>query len=58
MREGGLPVFFSIDTGATVYVNTRADLTTAIDERLRALGFRIQTGYVGGPVQAVDEHLF
>jgi phosphomevalonate decarboxylase len=58
MRNEGLPVFFSIDTGATVYVNTYQNLSDEIDNRLHSLGFRTQIGCVGGSVQTINEHLF
>lgn len=58
MRNEGLPVFFSIDTGATVYVNTRLNLVDETENKLRVLGFRTQRGHVGGSVQTVNEHLF
>lgn len=58
MRNEGLPVFFSIDTGATVYVNTYQNLSEEIENRLRSLGFRTQIGSVGGSVQTINEHLF
>lgn len=58
MRDEGLPVFFSIDTGATVYVNTHQNLSTEIDNRLRTLGFHTRIGYVGDSVQTINEHLF
>lgn len=58
MRNEGLPVFFSIDTGATVYVNTYQNLSDEIENRLRSLGFRTQIGCVGGSVQTINEHLF
>lgn len=58
IRNQGLPVFFSIDTGATVYVNTYQNLVDDVENKLQALGFRTQKGYVGGAVQSIDEHLF
>jgi len=58
MRNEGLPVFFSIDTGATVYVNTYQNLSEEIENRLRSLGFRTQIGSVGGSVETINEHLF
>lgn len=58
MRDEGLPVFFSIDTGATVYVNTRKEYGEEVERKLSALNFRTQLGYPGGPVQATSEHLF
>ncbi len=58
MRSEGLPVFFSIDTGATIYVNTYQNLTKEVESRLQTLGLRTQIGGVGGSVRATDEHLF
>ncbi|HEY5605974.1 MAG TPA: diphosphomevalonate decarboxylase [Thermoplasmata archaeon] len=58
LREAGVPAFFSIDTGATVYVNTFADRA---DEVRRAIGeLTIQTipCRVGGPARLSEDHLF
>ena len=58
MRREGFPVFFSIDTGATVYVNTYQDLCKEVERRLQTLGLRTEVAGVGGPVRVTDEHLF
>jgi len=58
MREEGVPAFFSIDTGATVYVNTLVERGDEVEGRIKELGIRTIRCSVGGPARLVDEHLF
>ncbi len=58
MREEGVPAFFSIDTGATVYVNTLPDRADGVEARVRELGVETIRCTVGGPARLVDEALF
>jgi len=58
MRSEGLPAYFSIDTGATVYVNTHPDSMEQIKGRLSTLGIDIIECGVGGEARIVNEHLF
>jgi phosphomevalonate decarboxylase len=58
MREEGLPAFFSIDTGATVYVNTSPDRGDEVESRVKELGVETIRCTVGGPARLVPEHLF
>lgn len=58
MREEGIPAYFSIDTGATVYVNTRPKRVPEVEERIKGLGIETITCGVGGSARATDEHLF
>lgn len=58
MREDGVPAFFSIDTGATVYVNTFPREVERVEERIQSLGIRTLRCRVGGPARVVDDHLF
>ena len=58
MREEGVPAFFSIDTGATVYVNTFPERADEVESRLRALGVETIRCGVGGGARTVDDHLF
>lgn len=58
MRDAGIPAFFSIDTGATVYVNTFADGGDEVERRIQELGIRTLRCTVGGPARVADEHLF
>ncbi len=58
MREAGIPAFFSIDTGATVYVNTLPGRGGEVQGRIEELGIRTIPCTVGGPTRLVDEPLF
>ena len=58
MREEGVPAFFSIDTGATVYVNTFPEKVEEVESRIRALGVDAIRCAVGDGARAVDDHLF
>jgi len=58
MREAGLPAFFSIDTGATVYVNTLPGRGPEVQARIEELGIRTIPCTVGGPARLADEPLF
>jgi len=58
LREQGVPAFFSIDTGATVYVNTFPDRVDAVRERIEEMGLQAIPCTVGGPARPVDEPLF
>ncbi|HYM38985.1 MAG TPA: diphosphomevalonate decarboxylase [Thermoplasmata archaeon] len=58
MRDAGIPAFFSIDTGATVYVNTLAGQGAEVQARIEELGIRTIPCKVGGAARIVDEALF
>jgi len=58
MRSEGLPAYFSIDTGATVYVNTDPKHVEEIESRIKALGIETLTCGVGGSARTTEEHLF
>lgn len=58
--EQDVPAWFSIDTGATPYVNTLPGHADAVAERLAAVDgvAKVLRGSVGGPTRLVDDHLF
>lgn len=58
LREAGVPAFFSIDTGATVYVNTFADRADEVRRSIADLGIETIPCRVGGPAQLSEDHLF
>ena len=58
MRDAGIPAFFSIDTGATVYVNTLPGRGPEVRERIEELGIRTIPCTVGGAAHIVEEPLF
>jgi mevalonate pyrophosphate decarboxylase len=58
LREAGVPAFFSIDTGATVYVNTFPDRADEVRRAIEELDIETIPCRVGGPARLADEHLF
>ncbi len=58
MRADGIPAFFSIDTGATVYVNTLPGRGAEVQAKIEELGIRTIPCRVGGAAHMVDEPLF
>lgn len=58
MRSEGLPAYFSIDTGATVYVNTLPERVKDVEKRIRKLGIKTIVCGVGGSARVTEEHLF
>ncbi len=58
LRERGVPAFFSIDTGATVYVNTFSDNAEEVEREIKGLGLETIRCWVGGPAKLASEHLF
>ncbi|HHT75276.1 MAG TPA: diphosphomevalonate decarboxylase [Euryarchaeota archaeon] len=58
LRKDGVQCHFSIDTGATVYINCRRADVTSIRERMSALGIETLECSVGGPASITDVHLF
>jgi phosphomevalonate decarboxylase len=58
MREDGLPAYFSIDTGATVYINTFPSKTKEVEKRVRSLGIETINCKVGGRAKITSQHLF
>lgn len=58
MRDDGVPAFFSIDTGATVYVNTSSEHAREVQRAIEGLGIETIPCRVGGPARTTDDHLF
>ncbi|MXV64061.1 diphosphomevalonate decarboxylase [Natronorubrum sp. JWXQ-INN-674] len=59
-EEEDIPVYFSTDTGASVYVNTTEEHAEEVEEAISDCGVSTTTWDVGGPAQLLDEekHLF
>ncbi len=60
LREQDVPCYFSIDTGATVYVNTLPGHEATVEQALGSIDgvSQVLEAHVGGPVHLLDEHLF
>ncbi|WP_226005688.1 phosphomevalonate decarboxylase MvaD [Natrinema salinisoli] len=59
-EEEDIPVYFSTDTGASVYVNTTEEHAEEVEEAVSDCGVSTTTWDVGGPAKLLDEdeHLF
>ncbi|MFB6107684.1 MAG: phosphomevalonate decarboxylase MvaD [Haloplanus sp.] len=55
LRESGVPVFFSTDTGASVYVNTTADYADRVESAVADCGVDTEVWEVGGPAEILPE---
>jgi len=55
LRDGGVPTYFSTDTGASVYVNTPAEHADAVESRIADLGIETSVWEVGGPARILDD---
>ncbi|MFT4923107.1 MAG: phosphomevalonate decarboxylase [Haloarculaceae archaeon] len=55
LREEGVPVYFSVDTGASVYVNTTAEYVDRVEAAVADCGVDTRVWEVGGPARVLDE---
>jgi len=53
--EEGVPVYFSVDTGASVYVNTPAQYADRVEAAIADCGVDTRIWEVGGPAQVLGE---
>ena len=58
MRDDDIPVYMSTDTGATAYLNTKAEHAERVADAVEALGVESHVWEVGGPARVTDDHLF
>ncbi|THE66296.1 diphosphomevalonate decarboxylase [Salinadaptatus halalkaliphilus] len=59
-EQEDIPVYFSTDTGASVYVNTTDEHAEYVEEEIADCGVSTTTWEVGGPARLLedDDHLF
>jgi phosphomevalonate decarboxylase len=55
LREESIPVYFSTDTGASVYVNTTEAHVDRVESEIADLGIDTRVWAVGGPAEVLDE---
>ena len=60
LRDDGVPAYFSVDTGASVYVNTTVDHVDEVETAVADCGVETEVWEVGGPasVRPESEALF
>ena len=59
LRENeGIPVWFSLDTGPSVFINTTPDAASKVKRRIGNLTNHLLPSAPGGPAELLDKHLF
>lgn len=56
--EESVPVWFSLDTGPSVFVNTTPKAASKVERRIRVLADNVIWSDPGGPAEIVTRHLF
>jgi len=56
--EEGVPVWYSLDTGPSVFINTTAKAASKVERRIRGLSDGVMSSDPGGPAEIVGHHLF
>jgi phosphomevalonate decarboxylase len=55
LRAEGVPVYFSVDTGASVYVNTTREYVDRVEATVADCGVETHVWEVGGPARVLEE---
>jgi len=57
-EEEVLPVWYSLDTGPSVFINTTPKAASKVERRIRALAENVILSDPGGPAEIISHHLF
>jgi len=58
-EEQGIPVWYSLDTGPSVFLNTQPEyLQKVCDDIQNSIHLPVIKSEVGGSARTIDEHLF
>ena len=57
-EEEEAPVWYSLDTGPSVFINTTPKATSKVERRIRALAGNMILSDPGGPAEIISDHLF
>jgi phosphomevalonate decarboxylase len=56
--EEMVPVWYSLDTGPSVFINTTPKVASKVERRIRALADNVVSSDPGGPAEMISHHLF
>jgi len=56
--EEGVPVWYSLDTGPSVFINTMPKAALKVERRIRKLADNVISSDPGGPAEIILRHLF
>jgi len=57
-EEEMVPVWYSLDTGPSVFINTTREAASKVERRMRVLADSVMLSDPGGPAEIVYQHLF
>ena len=57
-EEEMVPVWYSLDTGPSVFINTTRKAASKVERRIRALAENVISSDPGGPAEIISHHLF
>jgi phosphomevalonate decarboxylase len=57
-EEERVPVWYSLDTGPSVFINTTPEAASKVGRRIRALSDNLISSDPGGPAKVISHHLF
>jgi len=57
-EEEEVPVWYSLDTGPSVFINTTPKVASKVERRIRALAGNMILSDPGGPAEIISDHLF
>ena len=57
-EEDRVPVWYSLDTGPSVFINTTPKAASKVERRIRTLADNVIPSEPGGPAEIISHHLF
>ena len=57
-EEEGVPVWYSLDTGPSVFINTEPKAASKVERRIRTVADKVIPSDPGGPAEIISHHLF
>jgi len=57
-EEDRVPVWYSLDTGPSVFINTTPKSASKVERRIRTLADKVIPSDPGGPAEIISQHLF
>jgi len=57
-EEEGVPAWYSLDTGPSVFINTTRKSASKVERRIRTVADKVISSDPGGPAEIISRHLF
>jgi phosphomevalonate decarboxylase len=57
-EQEGVPIWYSLDTGPSVFINTTRKAASKVEKRIRTIAGLVLSSDPGGPAELISKHLF